>query len=408
MNTGAYKFHLPWLLLGILPVGLGAKTVPPIPTPANGMTPLAEWFPKAPPLPKPKGEIVRVGNVDDLFEAVRKVKPGGTILVDDGLYHLPRFLDIRTDRVGLRSASGNRNAVILDGGKARLGELVGVTKCTGVTIADLTIQNVKWNGFKINSDLGADKETIHNCVIRNVWQRGIKAPAMPKAKGHLGPEDCRIQYCLFFNSRPKEFSDDETEKPNRYNGNYIGGIDVKNTRNWTISDNVFIGIHGRTREGRAAIYISENGRDCMIERNVFLDCDIAIALGNPSLGYSPLQAINCVVRDNLIFHAPETGILACYTKDCRIEGNTIHDPASRFRRLIWVQNSNEGLVLKDNLLSPWPVKVTGKSKITQEGNEVLKELVGDEKVGQKHLPRKTAEEAMQLAQEYWEVNRLEK
>ena len=69
-----------------------------------------------------------------------------------------------------------------------------------------------------------------------------------------------MQYCLFYNDRKKEFSDDQADQRHPYNGNYIGGIDVKNTLNWTISDNVFIGIQGRTREGRGAIYISENGR----------------------------------------------------------------------------------------------------------------------------------------------------
>ena len=379
---------------------------------ALGATPNKSWFPKAPPLPKPTGQVIKVNDVDRLYQGAKDIQPGGTILLADGHYKLPRFFNIKTDKVTLRSESGDRDAVILDGG-GELGELVGITGCSGVTIADLTIQNTKWSGFKINSDPGADKVTTYNCVIHNIWQRGIKAPAMPKAKGHLGPKDCRIQFCLFYNDRPKQFSDDETEKPNRYNGNYISGIDVKNTINWTISDNVFIGIHGRTREGRAAIYISENGRGCTIERNLFLDCDIAIALGNPSLGYSPLQSIDCVVRNNFISHAPETGILACYTKNCVIENNTIHDPQSRMRRLIWVQNSNEGLKVQGNLLVGHPVKVTSDSKIVKTGNVVYKDLEAfrktqNVKIGQSLLSDQLMEEAIEYAEGLWEKNRLKK
>lgn len=339
-------------------------------TPARPLPPKQSWFPQAPPLAPPVGQVVRVSSVDELFDAAKSVRPGGTIMVADGHYMMPRYFAITTDDVTLRSESGDRHAVIIDGANSRHGELVGITGCKRVTIADLTIQNIKWNGFKINSNLGTDQVTIRNCVIHNIWQRGIKAPAMPKEQGDLGPRDCRIQYCLFYNDRPKRFSDDETETPDRFNGNYIGGIDVKNTINWTISDNVFIGIHGRTHEGRAGIYISENGRGCTIERNIFLDCDVAIALGNPTLGYSPLQAINCVARNNFISSCPETGILACYTRDCRIENNTIHDPDSRLKRPIWVQNTNEALSVTDNLLLGPPVLVTSRSMIEQSGNVV--------------------------------------
>jgi hypothetical protein len=243
------------------------------------------WFPKPPALAMPTGQVIRVTTVDELFQAANDVQAGGTISLADGRYMMPRYFAITTDNVTLRSESGDRHKVVIDGARSRHGELIGITKASGVTIADLTVQNIKWNGIKINSNLGTGKVTIHNCVLHNIWQRGIKAPAMPKERGDQGPRNCRVQFCLFYNDRPKQFDDDETDTPTTFNGNYIGGIDVKNTIDWTISDNVFLGIHGRTHEGRGCIYISENGRSCTIERNIFIDCDIAIALGNPSRGY---------------------------------------------------------------------------------------------------------------------------
>lgn len=330
--------------------------------------PSATWFPQSSGFPMPEDHLL-VESVDELFDAVKKVPVGGTIALADGLYRIPRYLEITTDKVTLRSASGNRDGVILDGSDSRHGELIGITGCTGVMIADLTVQNVKWNGIKINADKGAQAVVIHNCVLHNIWQRGVKSPAVPEDRQEeLSPRDCRVQYCLFYNDRPKRFSDDETEKPERFNGNYIGGIDVKNTLNWKITDNVFIGIQGRTREGRACIYISENGRGCIIERNIFIDSDIAVALGNPTLGYSPLQAIDCVVRNNLISRCPETGILACYTRDCRILINTIHDPESRMQRLVWAHRTNEGLALKGNLLIGPPMKIETQDPVIQDGN----------------------------------------
>ncbi|MFP6906604.1 MAG: GDSL-type esterase/lipase family protein [Verrucomicrobiota bacterium] len=368
----------------------------------NGLAGIPDqpWFPKAPPLPKPSANIIQVKTVNELFQAAKDVASGGTILLADGLYLMPRYFEITTDEVTLRGSSGDRSKVILDGASSRHGELVGITGAKGVTIADLTIRNVKWNGFKINSDRGAEKATIYNCVIHNVWQRGVKAPAMPKEKGARGPRECRIQYCLFYNDRPKQFADDETDTTDTFNGNYIGGIDVKNTIEWTISDNVFLGIQGRTREGRGCIYISENGRGCTIERNVFINCDVAIALGNPSLGYSPLHAINCVVRNNFVSQCPETGILACFTRDCRIEGNTIHDPAPKPRRPIWVQQKNDGLLVKGNLLIGPPIRITSDSAIEQIDNLHLEQTVRASLVkpgaGQAFLDEKAVIQAVQL------------
>jgi lysophospholipase L1-like esterase len=342
--------------------------------------PNAPWMPKAADLPESPGRQVAVRTVEQLFTAVKDAQPGDSIALADGTYRMPVFLDIRTDRVTLRGASGNRDAVIIDGSDSRHGELIGITGCSGVTIANLTVQNIKWNGIKINADKATQAVTIYNCVLHNIWQRGVKSPNVPKNKQALSPRNCRVQYCLFYNDRPKRFSDDETDTANRFNGNYIGGIDVKNTIDWQITDNVFIGIQGRTREGRGCIYISENGQGCLIARNIFLDSDIGIALGNPSLGYSQHQAINCIARDNLVVDCPETGILACYTKDCRIENNTVVESDSQKGRLLWVQKSNEGLQATNNTLVGAPIRLSTKSMIESRGTRVSLEAPDGKKV----------------------------
>jgi hypothetical protein len=54
--------------------------------------PVQDWFPKAPPLPPPSGEILRVSTVKELFAAAEQVPPGGTILLADGHYFMPRWI----------------------------------------------------------------------------------------------------------------------------------------------------------------------------------------------------------------------------------------------------------------------------------------------------------------------------
>ncbi|NIP22980.1 MAG: hypothetical protein GWN67_03185 [Phycisphaerae bacterium] len=312
--------------------------------------PEQSWFPKAPPLPRPAGQIIKVSNVEGLVKAVDEVKTGGTILLADGHYEMPHYIEIRTDNVTLRGASGHRKCVVIDGAKSRHGELVGVRGCSGVTIANLTIQNIQYNGFKINSDANVQNLTIYNCIIHNIWQRGVKGVKVPKENREATrPKNCRVQYCLFYNDRPKRLSDDPRDIAG---GNYIGGIDVMYAKNWVISDNVFVNIRGRTREGRGAIFMWFDSQDCIIERNIIIDCDAGICLGNPHRADGiKIHCKHCVVRNNFITRATEGGIVPVYTRNCKILNNTIHEPDSRLGRLIRIVFDNDGLLVANNLLS---------------------------------------------------------
>ena len=339
---------------------------------------VVKWLPPAPPLPKPSGAVIRVTNVDELYRAAEDVKPGGTIVIADGHYRMPRYFEVHTDDVTVRGESGRREAVVLDAADSRHGELFGITRCAGVTVADLTIQNVRYNGFKINSDLGATRVTIHNCVIRNVWQRGVKGPAVrPEDRATMRPTDVQIRHCLFVNDRAKRFEDDETDTPQTFDGNYVGGIDAMYARRWVIRDNAFVGIRGRTGEARGAVFLWQEAEECVVERNAFVDCDSAVCLGN---GFRPddvpVHATACVVRNNFVTRCGHQGILAEITRDCRIVHNTVHDPGSRLRRLIRLAQSNDGILVANNLLSGPAMSVETPGPVELREN-VQRELPDD-------------------------------
>ncbi|MDH4238241.1 MAG: right-handed parallel beta-helix repeat-containing protein [Phycisphaerae bacterium] len=325
------------------------------------------WFPKAPALPRPVGQIIEVSNVQELIRAVDEVKPGGTILLADGHYEMPRYIEIKTDNVTLRGASGHRECVVIDGARSRDGELVGVRGCSGVTITDLTIQNIQYNGFKINSDTNVQNLTIYNCIIHNIWQRGVKGVKVPeKNREAVRPKHCRVQYCLFYNDRPKRLSDDPRDIAG---GNYVGGIDVMYAENWVISDNVFVGIRGRTREGRGAVFMWFDAQDCVIEKNIIIDCDAGICLGNPHRADGiKTHCTRCIVRNNFVTRATEGGIVPVYTRDCKILNNTIHEPDSRLGRLIRIVFDNDGLLVANNLLSGPKIRNESDNKITFVSN----------------------------------------
>ncbi|NQT15006.1 MAG: right-handed parallel beta-helix repeat-containing protein [Planctomycetes bacterium] len=331
------------------------------------------WFPKAPALPKPTGEIIGVQTVAGLYAAAAKVRPGGTILVADGLYCMPQTLHLQTDNVRLRSQSGDRTKVVLDFADCRHHEGVAVSHCSGVRIADLTVQNVRQNGIKINSNLGVDRVTIYNVIGHNVWQRHIKGPKVPDKNGQADfVEDCRVQYCLFYNDRPKHRGDEPWEDENpRMGFNYIGGIDIMSAKGWTISDNVFTGIGGKSGEARGAIFMWHNGADCTIERNIIIDCDTGICLGNSSARGPRRHANGFRVRNNFVVRCGESNILAAHTRDCKILNNTVHDPESRNGRLLRVVHANDGLLVANNIFSgPRIVTEHHEGSITLRNNLV--------------------------------------
>lgn len=337
--------------------------------------PTQKWFPTAPALPEANGPSVLVSDVRELIDALNNAKSGQTIFIEDGHYMMPLYVEISSDNVTLRSASGHRERVIIDGAESRHRELLGVQACSGVTIADLTIQNIQCNGFKINSETNVQNLTIYNCIIHNIWQRGVKGVRVPKEnRDAIRPKNCRIQYCLFYNDRPKRLSDDPADIAK---GNYVAGIDVMFAKNWIISDNVFVGIQGRTYEGRGAIFIWHDSQDCIIERNIIIDCDVGLQLGNP---YKPdeiqYHCVRCTARNNFINRAPEAGIVTVYTKDCKLLNNTIHDPQSKLQRLVRTVFTNDGLLIANNLLSGPGIRNESESVITYLNN-LIKDVTGD-------------------------------
>jgi lysophospholipase L1-like esterase len=327
------------------------------------------WFPVAPPLPPPTGQVIRAGTIEEIHEAARRVKPGGTILLADGVYPVERTILITTDDVTLRGESGDRRRAVLDGG-GTLGELLTIRACSGVTVADLTVRNVRWNGIKLDTDQNVQRVTIRNCILHNIWQRAVKGVKVPEAnREEARPHDGIVEYCLFVNDRPKRFEDDPADTPENFGGNYIGGIDLMYPTGWTIRDNVFIGIRGRTGTARGAVFLWHDARDCVVERNIIIDCDSGICLGNshkpPDV---PVHCTNVVARNNFLCRVPENGILADFTRDCAILHNTVHDPSSRLGRLIRLVHDNDGLRVMNNLLSGPPPRIESESRVTLRGN----------------------------------------
>ena len=65
---------------------------------ADSVPPVPPWMKKALPLPAPQGETIHVSSINELLTACDQIRPGGTILVADGHYRLPRVIVVTGKR----------------------------------------------------------------------------------------------------------------------------------------------------------------------------------------------------------------------------------------------------------------------------------------------------------------------
>ncbi len=56
-----------------------------------------------------------------------------------------------------------------------------------MAIADLPIQNIRHNGFKLSPDSGIHGVTIRDRAIHNIWQRGLKGVRVPAGDSRIKP-----------------------------------------------------------------------------------------------------------------------------------------------------------------------------------------------------------------------------
>lgn len=310
------------------------------------------WFPKAPALPVPDGEVIRVATAGELLAAVDRVGPGGTILLADGRYELSRIIILRGKRnIAIRGASGDPARVILTGrGWARGDEhddILRIADCDGVTIADLTFADCRSYGIKVEAENAPRNVHIYHCHFRNIGVRAIKGSAGrdPEVRAVRGS----VRHCYFENTRvpPADWL---------FGGDYIAAIDMMALEDWTFSDNVFRNIKGRNGGGRAAVFIWVRSRRVVVERNLIVDCDRGVAFGNPGqstasrAGERLVYVADGVIRNNFIAGGPDCGIELWYADGIQVLNNTIWRPDRNWNRGIRVGAGTAHTQIANNLV----------------------------------------------------------
>jgi len=177
--------------------------------------------------------------------------------------------------VTLRSASGNRETVILDGNYEST-EIITVA-ASDVTIADLSIHRPYTHAIHVTASDGHTLNTlIHNVHIIDPREQAIKIN--PGGDG-VYPDQGRITCCRM------ELTD--TGRPHvnpTATGCYTGGVDAHQARDWVISDNHIEGFWCQSDLSEHAIHLWRGCRDTIVERNVLLDNARGVGFGMSSSG----------------------------------------------------------------------------------------------------------------------------
>ena len=310
------------------------------------------WFPEAAPLPPPSGEVIRVGTVEELFTAVERVGPDGTILVADGHYKLPRVIVLQGKTgITIRSAGGDPDKVTLSGrgwdSDAKGDDILHVGRCEGVTIADLTFTDCRSYGIKVEAENAPRDIHIYNCRFRDIGVRAIKGSAGqdPNIRAKKGS----VRYCRFENTKvpPADWL---------FGGDYIAAIDMMALEDWTFSDNIFRNVKGRNGGGRAAIFIWVRSERVVVERNLIVNCDRGVAFGNPgqstaNVAGEPLVYVrDGIIRNNFIVGGPDCGIELWYAQRIKVCNNSIWRPERNWSRGIRIGTGTSDTDVVNNLV----------------------------------------------------------
>ncbi|MBC7862775.1 MAG: T9SS type A sorting domain-containing protein [Bacteroidia bacterium] len=297
--------------------------------------------------------ITPAQGVSGIQTAINNATSPTTIFLMNGTYNVSGGqINITKPNITLRSFSGKRDSVIIYGGGMLTGTgYHGISILnTNAKVIDLTIKNIDTHPIDINfwyqpGDI--DNLVLHNLHIADGGEQLIKM----SYSGNLNQNSHNgiIECCLI------EYT---TSLPG--SAYYTNGIDLHYAENWLIQDNTIRNIQagpGTTNDAGPAILFFKGGKNMIVERNLIIDCDEGIFLGNWADPAGFASTDSGIVRNNFIRgHAnSRCGIGIVRSPNARILNNTIFSPGGT----VWTAQKysievtgpeDTNLVIQNNLM----------------------------------------------------------
>ena len=256
------------------------------------------------PLPMPTEGIISVTTADmgTLDSIVGGASTGETVVLEDGTYTIDgQVLHFATPGVTLRSASGNREAVVIDANYGS-GE-IALISASDVTIADVTLREATWHPIHVVStdEHGVTGTLIYNVHVIDPGQQAIK----------VNPHEARVNFVDDGEVACSRITMTDDGRPH-VSGCYTGGFDAHWARGWIIRDSIWEGFWCPSGLSEHGIHLWTGSRDTVVERNVLIDNARGIGFGlgesgvgrtytdDPCPGASYVGHFGGVIRNNFV------------------------------------------------------------------------------------------------------------
>jgi hypothetical protein len=308
--------------------------------------------------------MVTPDQAGQLPSLVADAETGTTILLADGTYDISgaNLLHFTTPGVSLRSASGDRDAVVIDADYA-LGEIL-LIQADDVTIADMTLQRAMWHPIHVT---GKSDENTENTMIYNVR---VVDPGQQAIKINDSGEDYHCDNGTIACSSIEMTDEGRTHVSDCY----TGGIDAHSAWGWTVRDNYVEGFWCEQGLSEHAVHFWVTGRDTLVERNVIVDCARGVGFGlgasgngmervyddDPCPGADYLGHVDGIIRNNTVWAGRaelfasasgfDSGVALEQACGAEVYHNTIVSLQQPFVSIEY-RFSNTDAVIKNNLVT---------------------------------------------------------
>lgn len=319
-------------------------------------------------------EVV-VSTPAELRSAIESANVGGdpVILLEDGIYTLPAdyYLSVNADHVTIRSRSGNREAVIVQGqGMGQNPESIFKVGGDHFVCQDMTLRRTGNHVIQIRGEIGCSNIVLRNLIIQDGYEQLVKISGGDSGWSDHGlMEGCLLEYTAGIGPQW-----------------YIGGIDGHRCRNWIVRGNIFRNIMSPDENpAEHAVHFWSGSEDSLVEGNLIINCDRGIGLGLGERGH-----VRGVVRNNMIFHdgsrEGDVGIGLESCPDAQVYNNTLFLAHAYFAAIEYRFAATTGVLIANNLTNkPVVSRDSGEATLSHNVTTALSEWFRDTLVGDLHL-----------------------
>jgi hypothetical protein len=145
---------------------------------------------------------ISVSSAAQLQSALQTANSAGgnrIISLADGTYTLSDTLYVNAPNVSIVGASGNREAVIIQGtgmsASASVGTIIRVA-ASGFTLRYVTVQKSKYHLVQIVGENNADSPTLRDCILRDAYEQMVKV-SVNQSNTSVSSDNGLVENCLF-------------------------------------------------------------------------------------------------------------------------------------------------------------------------------------------------------------------